>query len=90
MPAPTVAFELYDAVFQYMEQLGHSEHTLCDKLNVKSKFDYNHNGRIPLLLYEQAFIAGENLTDDPAFGIAWPLEPRGLSPKDLSYGPFDA
>ena len=28
--------------------------------------------------------------DDPAFGIAWPLEPRGLSPKDLSYGPFDA
>lgn len=69
MPAPTVAFELYDAVFQYMEQLGHSEHTLCEKLNVKSKFDYNHNGRIPLLLYEQAFIAGENLTDDPAFGM---------------------
>jgi AraC-like DNA-binding protein len=69
MPAPTVAFELYDAVFQYLEQLGYPEETLCEHINIKSKHDYRNNGRIPLTLYEQAFIAGEEITQDPAFGM---------------------
>lgn len=28
--------------------------------------------------------------DDPAFGVAWPLPPRALSPADLAFGPFEA
>ena len=69
MPAPTVAFEIYDAVFQYLEKLGHSADTLCLYLNVKSPHDYRINGRIPLSLYERALIAGEQMTKDPAFGM---------------------
>lgn len=69
MPAPTVAFELYDAVFQYMERLGHSHDTLCEHLNVRSKFDYRNNGRVPLSLYEKALIAGAHITQDDAFGM---------------------
>lgn len=69
MPAPTVAFELYDAVFQYLGTLGHAEQTICDHINIKSKHDYNFFGRVPLSLYEKAFIAGEELTNDSAFGM---------------------
>lgn len=69
MPAPTVAFELYDAVFQYLEKLGYPEQTLCEHINVKSKHDYCIYGRVPLTLYEQAFLAGEQLTNDCAFGM---------------------
>ena len=69
MPAPTVAFEIYDAVFQYLEKLGHSSETLCLYLNIKSRLDYQINGRIPLSLYERALIAGEQITHDPAFGM---------------------
>lgn len=69
MPAPTVAYELYDAVFQYLEQLGYPAETLCFHLNIKSRQDYRINGRIPLTLYESALLAGEQITQDPAFGM---------------------
>ena len=69
MPAPTVAFELYDAVFQYMDDLGYSELELCGELNIKSKKQFNINGRIPLSLFEQVFLAAEDLTEDLAVGM---------------------
>jgi len=69
MPAPTVAFELYDAVFQYLEQRGHSAASLCQRINVKSPADYRINGRTPLTLYETAMIAAAEITDDKAFGM---------------------
>ncbi|MEE2731260.1 MAG: helix-turn-helix domain-containing protein [Pseudomonadota bacterium] len=69
MPAPTVAFEIYTAVFQYLEKLGYPAETLCEHLNIKSSQDYRINGRVPLSLYERALIAGEHITNDPAFGM---------------------
>lgn len=69
MPAPTVAFELYDAVFQYMNSLGYSDQELCSKLNIKSKNQYTTEGRTPLSLFEQIFLAAEDLTGDNAIGM---------------------
>ncbi|MCK5789568.1 MAG: helix-turn-helix domain-containing protein [Ketobacter sp.] len=69
MPAPTFAFELYDAVFQYLERLGYPQQTLCDHVNVRSRFDFRSNGRTPLSLYEKALIAGAEITGDSAFGM---------------------
>ncbi len=69
MPAPTVAFELYDAIYQYMENRGHHEQELFKRTNVKSRRDFLINGRIPLTLYEQALLAAEVITEDPAIGM---------------------
>lgn len=69
MPAPTVAYPLFDAVFQYLDQLGYCERSVCDTLNIQSKAQYRNHNRIPLSLYQQAFIAGEILTGDSAFGM---------------------
>lgn len=69
MPAPTVATEFYDAVFLYMEQLGYSEEELCDRMQIRSRTEFRNNGRIPLGLYQQAFVVAEEITGDTSFGL---------------------
>lgn len=69
MPAPTVAFELYESIYRYLEHAGFSEQELHQRLAVKSRRDYMRNGRIPLSLYEQAFLAAEDITQDSTVGM---------------------
>ncbi|MCG8312162.1 MAG: AraC family transcriptional regulator [Pseudomonadales bacterium] len=69
MPAPTVAFELFDAIFQYLQSQGYPEEILCEHLKIKSKTDVEIEGRIPLSLYEKAFVAAEKITGDVAIGM---------------------
>lgn len=69
MPAPTVAFELYDAIYQYLNRCNITEEQLCDALGIRSRRDGLLHGRIPLTLYEQAFLAAEALTGDTAIGL---------------------
>lgn len=69
MPAPTVAVELFNAVFDYLEQQGISETAFCEKLKIKSRNSVDIDGRIPLSLYEKAFITAEEMTEDPAVGL---------------------
>ncbi|NPU94649.1 MAG: helix-turn-helix domain-containing protein [Gammaproteobacteria bacterium] len=69
MPAPTVAFELYDAIYHYLNQLGHSDELLQKRIRVRSRRDFMLNGRVPLTLYEQAFLAAEDITGDAAIGM---------------------
>ncbi len=83
MPAPTVAFELYDAIYQYLERNKIPEQQLCSALGIRSKQDGLLHGRIPLTLYEQAFIAAEALTGDNAIGLR-----VGQMALPTSYGVF--
>lgn len=69
MPAPTVAFELYDAIYHYLNQLGYPDELLQQRIRVRSRRDYMLDGRVPLTLYEQAFLAAEDLTGDTAIGL---------------------
>lgn len=69
MPAPTVAFELYDAIYVYLEKVGISDEQLCAALGIRSRRDGLLHGRIPLSLYEQAYLAAEELTGDSAIGL---------------------
>ncbi len=69
MPAPTVAFELYDAIYQYLNQRNITEEQLCSALGIRSRRDGLLHGRIPLTLYEQAYLAAEALTGDSAIGL---------------------
>ena len=69
MPAPTVAFVLFDAIFQYLETHNIANEALCNELKIKSKKEVEINGRIPLSLYENAFLAAEKLTGDCAIGM---------------------
>lgn len=69
MPAPTVASELYKAVFKYIESQGYSPETLCKEINVKSSHDFCLEGRVPLSLYETAMLAAADITNDNAFGM---------------------
>lgn len=69
MPAPTVAFELYDAIYNFIENTGHHEQELRQRINVKSRRDFMTSGRVPLTLYEQAFLAAEDITGDPSIGM---------------------
>jgi AraC-like DNA-binding protein len=69
MPAPTVASELYIAVFKYMESLGYSADALYKILNIKSSYDFCVDGRVPLNLYESAMIAAAEISGDNAFGM---------------------
>lgn len=69
MPAPTVAFELYDAIYDYLNNIGISDEQCCAALGIRSRRDGLLHGRIPLSLYEQAFLAAEDLTGDSAIGL---------------------
>ena len=69
MPAPTVAFELYDAVFNYLQHSGFSEDAICEQLGVRSRVDFCVHDRVPLSLYEHVFIVAEELTADPIVGM---------------------
>lgn len=83
MPAPTVAFELYDAIYLYLHKHGVPEQALCSALEIKSKQDSLLHGRIPLTLYEQAYLAAEELTADSAIGLR-----VGQAGLPASYGVF--
>lgn len=83
MPAPTVAFELYDAIYHYLERQTIPEQSLCAALGIRSKQDGLLHGRIPLTLYEQAYLAAEELTGDTAIGLR-----VGQAALPTSYGVF--
>lgn len=69
MPAPTVAFELYDAIYHYLNQFEITDEQFCSALGIRSRRESLLHGRIPLSLYEQAYLAAEELTGDTAIGL---------------------
>lgn len=83
MPAPTVAFGLYDAIYLYLAQLGFSEQQLCEALQIRSKQDGVLFGRVPLSLFEQALLAAEDLTGDEVIGLR-----MGQAALPSTYGVF--
>lgn len=80
MPAPTVAFELYDAIYRYLEQQGIAESALCAALGIRSRRDGMIHERVPLNLFEQAFVAAEELTGDSVIGLR--MGQAGFPPPD--------
>lgn len=83
MPAPTVAFGLYDAIYLYLGQLGFAESKLCEHLDIKSKQEGVLYGRVPLSLYEHAFLAAQDLTGDDCIGLH-----MGQTALPSTYGVF--
>ncbi len=83
MPAPTVAFGLFDTVFIYLAQQGISEQTLCESLGIKSKQEGVLFGRVPLSLFEHALVAAERLTGDTNIGFN-----MGRTALPSTYGVF--
>lgn len=83
VPAPTVAFGLFDTIFIYLAQHGVPEQALCDRLGIKSKQEGVLFGRVPLTLYEQAFVAAEQLTGDVCVGLN-----MGRTALPSTYGVF--
>lgn len=69
MPAPTVAFELYDAIYDYLNQSNIPDEQVCDALGIGSRREGLLHGRIPLSLYEQAYLVAEELTGDHSIGL---------------------
>lgn len=69
MPAPTVAFGLYESIYHYLQTQGISEREVCEALGIKNKQEGALFGRVPLSLYEHAMIAAEMLTGDAAVGF---------------------
>lgn len=68
MSTPTVAVNLFNAVFDYVETKGYSEQELLEKAQLHSKQQVLTGSRVPLLFYEHLFIAAEQLTGDSDIG----------------------
>lgn len=68
MGAPTVAFEMFDAVFQYAALQGVPERSLLEQAGLPSKPDCQIEGRVPLAFYERLFVAAEHMLNDPYVG----------------------
>lgn len=69
MTTPTVAANLFNAVFDYIQSEGYSEQELLDQAQLQSKRQVLTSSRVPLLFYEHLFLAAEQLTGDSDIGF---------------------
>lgn len=81
MSRATVAIDLFDAIFDYVESVGYSEKSLLKEPRIPTRESCIVNKRVPFSIYEYVFQAAANMLNDPLMGIK-----MGLAPYPKSWG----